>query len=95
MDRCWLKGAEGDALHAVLCATGFNIRRPMRATVAQAAKAAKAFFFVLFGLVSMLLMWLEGMKVNVPRSLVAGNRAASVQRWGCHCGPEVAIEAAR
>lgn len=26
MDRCWLKGAEGDALHAVLCAAGFNIR---------------------------------------------------------------------
>jgi len=26
MDRCWLKGADGDALHAVLCAAGFNIR---------------------------------------------------------------------
>jgi IS5 family transposase len=31
MDRCWLKGATGDALHAVLCATGFNLRWPMRA----------------------------------------------------------------
>jgi hypothetical protein len=26
VDRCWLKGAEGDALHAVLCAAGLNIR---------------------------------------------------------------------
>jgi hypothetical protein len=26
MDRCWLKGSQGDALHAVLCAAGFNIR---------------------------------------------------------------------
>lgn len=26
MDRCNLKGSEGDALHAVLCATGYNIR---------------------------------------------------------------------
>ena len=26
MDRCWLQGADGDALHAVLCAAGFNIR---------------------------------------------------------------------
>jgi IS5 family transposase len=26
MDRCWLKGSEGDALHAVLRAAGFNIR---------------------------------------------------------------------
>jgi len=31
MDKCWLKGAEGDALHAVLCAAGFNIRWLMRA----------------------------------------------------------------
>jgi len=31
MDRCWLKGDEGDALHAVLCAAGFNIRWLMRA----------------------------------------------------------------
>lgn len=31
MYRCWLKGAEGDALHAVLCAAGFNIRWLLRA----------------------------------------------------------------
>jgi len=31
MDRCWLKGADGDALHAVLCAAGFNIRWLLRA----------------------------------------------------------------
>ena len=31
MDRCWLKGNEGDALHAVLCAAGFNIRWLLRA----------------------------------------------------------------
>ena len=31
LDRCWLKGSEGDALHAVLCAAGFNIRWLMRA----------------------------------------------------------------
>jgi IS5 family transposase len=29
--RCWLKGETGDALHAVLCAAGFNIRWLMRA----------------------------------------------------------------
>jgi IS5 family transposase len=26
MNRCHLKGAEGDAIHAVLCAAGYNIR---------------------------------------------------------------------
>ncbi len=31
MDRCWLQGATGDALHAVLCAAGFNIRWLLRA----------------------------------------------------------------
>jgi IS5 family transposase len=31
MDRCWLKGALGDALHAISCAAGYNIRWLMRA----------------------------------------------------------------
>jgi IS5 family transposase len=35
MRRCWLKGETGDALHAVLCAVGFNIRWLMRAIVAK------------------------------------------------------------
>ena len=47
MDRCWLKGAVGDALHAISCAAGYNIRWLMRAIVAQAAKAAKAVFLAL------------------------------------------------
>ena len=33
MDRCWLKGQLGDALHAVLCAAGYNLRWLMRAMV--------------------------------------------------------------
>ena len=47
MDRCWLKGAIGDALHAISCAAGYNIRWLMRAIVAQAAKAAKAVLLAL------------------------------------------------
>ncbi len=31
MDRCWLKGGEGDALHAVLSAAGYNFRWLLRA----------------------------------------------------------------
>ena len=30
MGRCHLKGSEGDALHAVLCAAGYNIRWLLR-----------------------------------------------------------------
>ncbi len=33
MDRCHLKGSEGDALHAVLCAAGYNIRWLLRMIV--------------------------------------------------------------
>ena len=47
MQRCWLKGALGDALHALSCAAGYNIRWLLRAIAAQAAKDAKAFFFAL------------------------------------------------
>ncbi len=33
MRRCWLKGQIGDALHAVLCAAGYNLRWLLRAIV--------------------------------------------------------------
>jgi len=38
MDRCWLVGSIGDALHAVLCAAGFNLRWLMRAIARLLAK---------------------------------------------------------
>lgn len=33
MDRCWLPGSVGDALHALSCAAGYNIRWLLRAIV--------------------------------------------------------------
>lgn len=39
MKRCGLKGSEGDALHAVPCAAGFNIRWLLRA-IARGGVAA-------------------------------------------------------
>ncbi len=33
MRRCWLKGQTGGALHAVLCAAGYNLRWLLRAIV--------------------------------------------------------------
>jgi transposase, IS5 family len=47
MLRCWLKGSTGDALHAVLCAAGFNIRWLMRAIVRL---GLKGLLLRLFGL---------------------------------------------
>lgn len=31
LDRCWLKGEIGDALHAISCAAGYNLRWLLRA----------------------------------------------------------------
>ena len=33
MDRCWLQGALGDALHALSCAAGYNIGWLLRAII--------------------------------------------------------------
>lgn len=38
MNRCWLAGATGDAVHAVLCAVGYNLRWLLRAIVERGIK---------------------------------------------------------
>jgi IS5 family transposase len=43
MSRCWLKGAVGDAINAVLSAAGYNLRWLLRAV---AAGTIKPFYFV-------------------------------------------------
>ena len=45
MDRCWLQGALGDALHALSCAAGYNLRWLLRAIARLGAKLA--FFRIL------------------------------------------------
>ena len=45
MDRCWLQGALGDALHALSCAAGYNIRWLLRAIARLGPKLA--FFRIL------------------------------------------------
>lgn len=50
MDKCWLKSADGDALHAVLCAAGFNIRWLLRAI---ARRGLGALCFALWALAAL------------------------------------------
>ena len=66
MDRCWLQGAVGDALHALSCAAGYNIRWLMRAILKQAAKVAK--------------VTKEPRKVSVAKRKTAGTSVAR-RRW--------------
>ena len=39
MARSWMKGELGDALHAVLCAAGYNLRWLMRAVARMGLRA--------------------------------------------------------
>ena len=52
MKRCRLKGADGDALHAVLCAAGFNIRWLLRAIARQGSAPAFLRFFWLLSVLA-------------------------------------------
>jgi hypothetical protein len=76
MDRCWLKGTEGDALHTVLCAPGFNIRWLMRAIAGQAAKTAQAFVLVLFRLWAWLQMALGGRCAAIRQAIKSKHQIA-------------------
>jgi len=48
MDRCWLAGASGDALHAVLCAAGYNIRWLLRAILRKGLKGLSSLLCALW-----------------------------------------------
>ncbi len=52
MNRCWLSGAIGDALHTVLCAAGYNLRWLLRTIVRGRIKPL--FLALLLGCLQML-----------------------------------------
>jgi len=60
MQRCWLKGQTGDALHAVLCAAGYNLRWLLRSIVRLGLAPV---FFVL--------AWLRCLPNVLPQALLA------------------------
>ena len=66
MDRCWLAGSLGDAIHAVLCAAGYNLKWLMRAVI----RLGLSGLFVL----CILLSWLAAR--IAPQSSVRKNQDA-------------------
>ena len=58
MDRCWLQGAMGDALHALSCAAGYNIRWLLRAIVRL---GLKGLFYALSAVLACLACLLQAM----------------------------------
>jgi IS5 family transposase len=57
MDRCWLAGDLGDALHAVLCAAGYNLRWLMRAVARLGIKGLFALPILVAAIVSLIRDW--------------------------------------
>jgi IS5 family transposase len=75
MDRCWLQGAVGDALHALCCAAGYNIRWLLRAIVRL---GLGALFFALSALV-VCVVGLLGALPAAPKAARAAVGPASVR----------------
>ena len=68
MDRCWLQGALGDALHAISCAAGYNLRWLLRAI---ARKGIAPAFLCLLQMVLSAAMVLRSLVSARGRDLVA------------------------
>jgi transposase, IS5 family len=59
MDRCWLKGALGDALHTISCAAGYNLRWLLRAIAKLGIGPAFLCLLQMVLLPAMVLRWAQ------------------------------------
>lgn len=71
MRRCWLKGQAGDAIHAVLCAAGYNIAWLLRAIARLGLRA----LYLRLILVAFIAHWVE--EAATPGALRAISGAES------------------
>jgi transposase, IS5 family len=76
MDRCWLQGAVGDALHALCCAAGYNIRWLLRA-IARLGLGAP--FFCVLSAVAMYVAGLLAAVRALPKTSGANERPVRKQ----------------
>jgi IS5 family transposase len=75
MDRCWLQGAVGDALHALCCAAGYNIRWLLRAI----ARLGLGALFCAWSAVVVYVVVLLGTLLAAPKAARATVRPPSVR----------------
>jgi IS5 family transposase len=64
MDRCWLKGKNGDAIHTVLCAAGFNLRWLLRAIARHGLTAVYLCLIWVAAIVAVAVKWATGHRQN-------------------------------
>ena len=74
MDRCWLQGAVGDALHALCCAAGYNIRWLLRAITRLGLQG----IFCALSAVAMFAVGLLGALLTSPKTPGATIRTAPI-----------------
>jgi IS5 family transposase len=72
MNRCHLKGAEGDAIHAVLCAAGYNIRWLLR----MICKKGIRLYFALIKLLGLSGLRVKNSRINHNEQLTPGQLTA-------------------
>jgi transposase, IS5 family len=78
MIRCYLKGSIGDALHAISCAAGYNIRWLMRAIMRLGLRGLFAFVF--------LASWISDLaRLGSPKVCQAFDDTPSTRLVHLHC----------
>jgi IS5 family transposase len=75
MDRCWLQGALGDALHALSCAAGYNIRWLLRAITRL---GLRGLFYALSGLIVFVAWWVQALSARPWRSALPATTTADL-----------------
>ena len=84
MDRCHLKGQQGDRLHAVLCAAGYNIRWLLRMIVKRAITFLQVVFLCLQQARSQGRSWLASVMaqpLRTAKSWMSARHAPDIRRW--------------
>ena len=79
MNRCWLAGSLGDALHAVLCAAGYNLRWLLRAVVRGRIK--RLFFALWLATLQVTFIASALLSSSQQRSARARARVGHDSRW--------------
>ena len=89
MDRCHLKGATDDRLHAVLCAAGYNIKWLLRMIARKGITFAVMIFLCLQQASSQGRPWLASVMVQTLRTAklwMSGRRPlTSIAGWVLTC----------
>ena len=86
MDRCWLQGALGDALHALSCAAGYNIRWLLRAI---ARLGLGGLFYALSAVIAYAARLLRPLPAW-PRAMASAFKALRGAR-ACGASPSLAV----